>query len=270
MITRLFRLLTERFPSIRTGLWAMLYDRFARRIRVPEWRFMNYGYAWPANSAAPQLRTEDEPDRLGFQLYAQLLNRIEINSGMRLLEVGCGRGGGAYLMKQYYTFEQVTGLDLSVPAIEFCRSQYRVDGLHYVQGNALDLPFPEQHFDLVINVESCHAYASLPAFIAEVKRVLKPGGYLLLTDSRLAPDIRQFRNEVSNSGLSLVAETDITTQVVASLEADSARREQLIRQHIPFWFRPYFREFAGTAGTKTLYNFKSRNRIYLSFVLLKS
>jgi len=267
MITRLFRLLTERFPALRTGLWAMLYNRFARHIQVPEWRFMNYGYAWPDGSIPPQLKDEDEPDRLGFQLYAQLLQRIDIQPGMRMLEVGCGRGGGCWMMKQYYPFGHVTGLDLSAPAIEFCHSRYSAEGLEYVQGNALSLPFQNASFDLVMNVESSHAYASVPAFIAEVKRVLRPGGYLLLTDSRLAGDIDRFRHEVANSGLMLQGESDITAQVAAALEQDSPKREQLIQQHVAPWFRAYFREFAGTRGTKTLQNFKSRNRIYLSFVL---
>jgi ubiquinone/menaquinone biosynthesis C-methylase UbiE len=45
-----------------------------------------------------------------------------------------------------------------------------------VHGDAENLPFPQVSFDAVINVESAHCYGSIERFLAEVHRVLRPGG----------------------------------------------------------------------------------------------
>jgi ubiquinone/menaquinone biosynthesis C-methylase UbiE len=265
-VSKTFRFLTTRFPFLRKALWSMLYDRFAKQINIPEWKFMNYGYAYPDNETPFALNAEDEGERYGFQLYEHMLRQIELKPGMKLLEVGSGRGGACFLMKKYFPFESCTGLDYSQPAVDFCHANYHTDGLNYVQGDAINLPFENDSFDVVINVESSHAYTSFPKFIAEVKRVLKPGGKFLITDSRLADEIEKFRTDLLHSGLTLVSEKDITSQVVKALELDSNRRRTLIDKYVPGWYRNYFHEFAGTTGTHTFNNYFTRKRIYLSFV----
>ena len=52
-----------------------------------------------------------------------------------------------------------------------------------------DLPFPDDSFDAVINIESSHTYPNFSRFLAEVARVLRPGGHFLYTDVRNTPDI---------------------------------------------------------------------------------
>lgn len=248
----------------------MLYNRFARQIDIPEWRFMNYGYAYNAPEIPFTLNPEDENERFGFQLYEHMLRQIDIQPGMNLLEVGSGRGGACFLMKKYFPFDTCTGLDYSMPAVEFCKKNYKVEGLNYIQGDAIALPFDDQSFDVVINVESSHAYTSFTKFINEVTRVLKPGGHFLITDSRLAAEIEHFRGPLLQSGLEIVSEKDITSNVVKALELDSKRRNDLINKHVPRWYKAYFHEFAGTTGTQTFENYQHRKRIYLSFVLKKS
>lgn len=267
MIARLFRFLTTRFPFLRRFLWGLLYHRFARQIDIPEWRFMNYGYAFPDNEEQTRLNPEDESDRFSFQLYEHMLRQIPVTPGMKLLEVGSGRGGACFLMKKYLPFESCTGLDYSQPAIDFCHKNYHLEGLNYVHGDATALPFPDASFDVVINVESSHAYPSYTGFLSEVKRVLKPGGYFLITDSRLADELEKFRKPLLDSGMTLLNEKDITVDVVRALEKDSERRTTLINKHVPKWYRKYFHEFAGTIGTQTFNNYRNRDRIYQSFVL---
>ena len=49
-------------------------------------------------------------------------------------------------------------------------------------GDAESLPFGDEMFDAVVNVESSHCYGSTPAFLAQVKRVLRCGGHFLFAD----------------------------------------------------------------------------------------
>ncbi|MBB4852731.1 ubiquinone/menaquinone biosynthesis C-methylase UbiE [Mycobacteroides chelonae] len=69
-----------------------------------------------------------------------------------------------------------TGLDLNLDGIDFCRRRHDLPGLEFVQGDAESPSFPDQSFDVVINLESSHLYPHFPVFLTEGARVLRPGG----------------------------------------------------------------------------------------------
>ena len=79
----------------------------------------------------------------------------------------------------------MVGLDSSRHAIRFCQAHYAaLRHVGFVRGHALQLPFADSSFDLVINVEASHAYRNDAAFLREVKRVLRPRGRFLYADHR--------------------------------------------------------------------------------------
>jgi ubiquinone/menaquinone biosynthesis C-methylase UbiE len=97
-----------------------------------------------------------------------------------VLEIGSGRGGGAAYLAHRLAPRRLAGLDVSAAATALARRRHgSVPPLEYRQGDAEALPFGVETFDLVLNVESAHCYASIPRFLAEVHRVLRPGGELL-------------------------------------------------------------------------------------------
>ena len=59
----------------------------------------------------------------------------------------------------------------------------RTTGCASSQGSALDLPFPDASFDVVLNVEASNDYGDRRRFFREVARVLKPDGIFLYADS---------------------------------------------------------------------------------------
>ena len=129
------------------------------------------------------LAESDEPNRFRIQLYHRTATQADL-SGKRVLEVGCGHGGGAsYLMRTLHP-ASYTGLDLNPAGIAFCRKRHNLAGLEFVHGDAENLPFPDQSFDAVINIESSLHYPRFPRFLAEVARVLRPGGHFLYADFR--------------------------------------------------------------------------------------
>jgi ubiquinone/menaquinone biosynthesis C-methylase UbiE len=66
-------------------------------------------------------------------------------------------------------------LDFNPDGIAYCRKRHILPGLDFVHGDAENLPFPDESFDAVINVEAPHAYPQLSRFLAAVARVLRPG-----------------------------------------------------------------------------------------------
>jgi ubiquinone/menaquinone biosynthesis C-methylase UbiE len=193
--------------------------------------FFNFGYEEDPPMALP-LAATDEANRYGIQLYHVTASQVDL-TGKRLLEVSCGAGGGASYIMRNLGPASYTGLDLNPASIEKCRERHKLPGLDFVQGNAEDLPFPDQSFDAVINVEASHQYPHFPRFLAEVARVLRPGGHFLYTDSRRAPVIAEWEAALAESPLRQIAETDIADEAKRGLEANTQRTQEQISRRLP-------------------------------------
>lgn len=161
------------------------------------------------------------------------------------------------------------GVDFSERAVAFCGSRHDVEGLSFVAGDAEGLPFRDGQFDAVINVESSHCYGAVDEFLSQVRRVLRPGGFLLFADLRRAERLALLRDQLNRSGLQIVRETDITRNVLEALGLDSDRRTALIREGVSRIFRNSFLQFAGVRGSGVHERFRSGGLKYLSFVLQK-
>ena len=112
-----------------------------------------------------------------------------------LLDVGCGTGRFLTLVKHNWPRLPVTGLDLSRPYLEKARDLLRPwSWVRFVEAPAEQLPFANQSFALVTCVYLFH---ELPrkvrrAAAAEMARVLRPGGLLVLVDSFQKGDRPEF------------------------------------------------------------------------------
>lgn len=147
-------------PGIRKHGWQLFYSFLASWFNTSDWLFMNYGYAGGPNEA--ELCPEDEPHRCFIQMYAHTLRLAGSVAGRDVLEVGCGRGGGCSWIARTQSVRSMTGVDLAGSAIALCKRTHRVSNLRFEQGDAEDLAFPDASFHVVVNVESCHHYPSLP------------------------------------------------------------------------------------------------------------
>jgi SAM-dependent methyltransferase len=191
--------------------------------------FMNFGYEEDPPMAVP-LEASDEPNRLCIQLYHRVATQVDL-TGKQVLEVSCFHGGGAsYLFRTLHP-SSYTALDLNPAGIEFCRKRHRLAGLDFVQGDAENLPFANQSFDAVINIEASSYYPSFPRFLAEVARVLRTGGHFLYADVRYGRDrIAKWEEELRNAPMRLVSERDISKDVARGVETNVPRWQELNRR----------------------------------------
>jgi ubiquinone/menaquinone biosynthesis C-methylase UbiE len=194
--------------------------------------FLNMGYEEDPPIALP-LEKSDEPNRFHIQLYHRTATQVDLTD-KRVLEISCGHGGGAsYLMRTLHPVSY-TGLDFNRAGIDFCRKRHQMPGLDFVCGNAENLAFPDQSFDAVINIEASHLYPRFPRFLAEVARVLRPGGHFLYADIRPREKIAKWEEELGNSPMRLVSERDISDEVARGLEKNAPRMKELIKKcHVP-------------------------------------
>ena len=109
--------------------------------------------------------------------------------GARVLEVGCGPGRLSILLTRRHGLH-VTGLDLDPAMVERARANAaRPAGEHggepsFLVGDVASLAFPDRSFDLVVSTLSMHHWADPTAGLAEIGRVLRPGGRALVWDFR--------------------------------------------------------------------------------------
>lgn len=128
-----------------------------------------------------------------------LVHTITFNEGMLALDIATGGGHVANALAPHC--QNVVALDLTPEILNVAKEFIQGNQHHnvtFIQGDAEQLPFPTEHFDLVTCRIAAHHFPQVPAFIQEVSRVLKKGGQFVLIDN-IAPEkdaYEQFYNVV--------------------------------------------------------------------------
>lgn len=109
--------------------------------------------------------------RVCFELLDKFLPRQD---DLEILDVGCGTG---YNLQHLQRYGKARGVDMSEHALEFCRRR----GLQSVSlHTAGELPFGDQNFDLLTAFDVIEHIPDDRAALTEFRRVLRPGGWLLI------------------------------------------------------------------------------------------
>jgi ubiquinone/menaquinone biosynthesis C-methylase UbiE len=113
-------------------------------------------------------------------LFRQALGRI---SGGRVLDVATAQGGFVgILLDNLREYTEIIGVDVDEEALQTARATFGQDNLRFVQMDAEHLGFVGQSFDSVNVSASLHHVENVPHVLAEMVRVLKPGGHLIVSE----------------------------------------------------------------------------------------
>ena len=154
--------------------WKWLFSRSARAQLTPELRAR-------IQSSFDRAAGDDEhfPSTIDPRIYHVKLIREHLGplAGKRVLDVGCGKGRFARVFREQEPRAEIWGLDISETMLRFVP-----EGIHTRAGSMTELPFADDFFDGAYATESLEHAVEIEKAVAEICRVVKPGGRIAIID----------------------------------------------------------------------------------------
>ncbi|MCX7373749.1 MAG: class I SAM-dependent methyltransferase [Alphaproteobacteria bacterium] len=245
---------------VQRDVYALIYG--APTVR--DLRFMNWGH-WPLPADFihhPAWAAEASQAAMYHLVLAEGAALLGQQPG-RLLEVACGRAGGARYAHALLPDTRLTLLDLQPDAVLAAREVTDPARAEHLVAMGEHLPFAPDSFDMVITVEALMNLGRR-AFMAECSKVLRPGGVLSVCGfhdcpgKELAPHLI---GDAAVSGLQFHDCRDITPAVLEACQRDQERREDALRRGSRLGFG-FMRNFAALPDTPNYRLFAERKRCY--------
>ncbi|MDD4913683.1 MAG: methyltransferase domain-containing protein [Methylococcales bacterium] len=157
-------------------------------------RHVHWGY-WEQPELAVQ--TPDDYFQAAENLSRLVYGAAQLENGQSVLDVGCGFGGTLASVNECFQDMKLVGLNIDERQLARARQLVLPVGantIQFQQGDACALPFADKSFDAVLAVECIFHFPSREVFLQEAYRVLKPGGYLALSDFVLSRGLSRLNN----------------------------------------------------------------------------
>ncbi|MBX6385488.1 MAG: glycosyltransferase [Microbispora sp.] len=130
--------------------------------------------SWTGGRLTTDVSGQVEIEHLHRYFFARALCR-----NLDVLDIASGEGYGAALLAQ--TARSVVGIEISAEAVAHARAAYERPGLKFVQGDARRIELPDASVDAVVSFETIEHFYEHDLFLAEVRRVLRPGGIFIVS-----------------------------------------------------------------------------------------
>ncbi|MHA1937710.1 MAG: class I SAM-dependent methyltransferase [Candidatus Thorarchaeota archaeon] len=125
----------------------------------------------------------DLPDGLRESGAIEVREKLETISGGNILDVGTQEGDFIKtLMKTLNGYISFIGIDISADDLKKARAQFKDAPVDLMEMNAETMSFPDNHFDTVCISYSIHHLENIDTVLAEMHRVLKPGGNFIIQE----------------------------------------------------------------------------------------
>lgn len=221
------------------------------------------------------------------------LNQQQQQQRLQILDVGCGAGGGLCELQSLFPNADIIGADISSQAIARTRETWtrfvaqvpdvsRKRELKLVHQSCEKLRGVASHsIDIACAVQTLQEVQHLPNAIAELRRVLKPGGYLFIADvipqdtatdrlynEFLAPLSVTAGNGNTAAAFEIVQETLAAYNAALGCQESSPATKELIATHFPQEFQEEMRTFFFVEGSK-LYELLCRDQMGYRLVCLR-
>lgn len=103
----------------------------------------------------------------------------DLTAGRDVLDIACGEGYGSAMISE--NANSVIGVDIAADAIAYARQTYVRENLNFLEGSATKIPVADASVDVVVSFETIEHLEDHEAMLAEIKRVLRPSGILVIS-----------------------------------------------------------------------------------------
>jgi ubiquinone/menaquinone biosynthesis C-methylase UbiE len=136
------------------------------------------------------------PDRMPGNIELEHRHRYlfaaQLTAGKDVLDIASGEGYGSAMLAG--SARSVIGVDISPAAVEHARGRYRLPNLEFSCGSCSAIPLADASVDLVVSFETLEHHAEHAKMLTEVRRVLRPGGLLVIS----TPDKLEYTDKPVN------------------------------------------------------------------------
>ena len=113
-----------------------------------------------------------------YNRYYFVVNQLDISNKI-VLDIASGEGYGSFILSKFA--EKIIGVDISQEAIKHASEKYQSENLKYVHGDATKVPLADNSIDIIVSFETIEHHDKHKEMMAELKRVLKPDGILIIS-----------------------------------------------------------------------------------------
>jgi ubiquinone/menaquinone biosynthesis C-methylase UbiE len=127
---------------------------------------------------------------------SKLADLLDVRPGQQVLEIGCGTGNDSLILARRLQTGRLCLQDISPEMLRLCRERMEAAGeagpaVEYAVARATPLPFEDGCFDRVFHFGGLNTFSDPKGAIAEMARVTKVGGRVVVGDESLAPWLRE-------------------------------------------------------------------------------
>ncbi|MBL6457600.1 glycosyltransferase [Belnapia sp. T6] len=123
--------------------------------------------------------TSDIGGQIAFEHYHRYCLARDLVAGRDVLDVASGEGYGSALLAG--AARSVVGVEIDAASVRHAQAAYALPNLRFLQGDATRMPLPDACVDAVVSFETLEHLQDQEAFFDEIRRVLRPGGLLLIS-----------------------------------------------------------------------------------------
>jgi GT2 family glycosyltransferase/ubiquinone/menaquinone biosynthesis C-methylase UbiE len=134
--------------------------------------------------------------QIAFEHFHRYCIARDLCVGLDVLDVASGEGYGSAMLAG--VARSVTGVEIDAQTVSHAREAYKLENLSFKQGSALALPLDDASVDIIVTFETLEHIREHEVFVAEIKRVLRPGGLFVVSSpdravySALAEQVNEY------------------------------------------------------------------------------
>jgi len=144
--------------------------------------------------------TPECPREIRYEHLHRYVFAAGLVKGLRVLDAACGEGYGSSILARHAA--AVTGVDISPETIAHAQQRYPASNIDFQAADCAELPFEDDSFDCIVSFETLEHLEPQDALLAGFRRVLRPGGFLLIS----TPDKAVYTDKMGNRNAFHVSE----------------------------------------------------------------